>query len=110
MTVEPPLIEFWLEPSASKVRYKRYHTAEGLCHGPGRDSGIGDWRDKMPVGRSSTEQRIQAADFRSDRPIRPWRKQLACVLRIGAGHHAASKRIGSDEFFWTLIVPERSRR
>jgi len=49
VTFGTPSIEFWLERSEEKVRYKRYHTTEGLCTVMVSDFGIGIARDMMPT-------------------------------------------------------------
>jgi len=108
ITSEPPMVEFWLEPSDAKVRYKRYHTTEGLCTVVVQDSGVGILREEMP----ST-----ILDLNSD-------SKLQAFEAIGQFGHGGSSSLafcesalvitqprvsaGSGDFSWTLIVPERA--
>lgn len=108
VSFDPPCLEFWLEPSEAKVRYKRYHTTEGLCTVLVNDFGMGIARDVMP----ST-----ILDLNSD-------SKLQAFEAIGQFGHGGSSslafcesvlvvsqpRLGQsdcDEFSWTLVVPER---
>ncbi len=103
-----PSIQFWLEHSDAKVRYKRYHTAEGLCTVLVHDFGMGIARDVMP----ST-----ILDLNSDSKLRAFEA-------IGQFGHGGSSSLAfcesalivsqsrfaksdDDEFCWTLVVPER---
>jgi hypothetical protein len=108
VTFGAPIVEFWLEEGNARVRHKRHHTHEGLCTALVSDSGIGIDREEMPR---------TVLDLNSD-------SKLRIFEAIGQFGHGGSSSLafcesvlvvsqprGSvrpTEFYWTLIVPERS--
>lgn len=108
ITFEMPEVQLWLEKKDVSRRFKRYQGDTGLCTVLVRDTSLGIARDDMP-------RTILALN--SDSKLQMWE----AIGQFGHGGSSAldfcesclvvtQPRFGvvADEFYWTLIFPERS--
>ena len=106
-TIAKPLIEFWPEAAESKHRFRKHNPSDGLVSVLVRDFGTGLPRARMPdtILSLNTEAKLQ---------------EFEAIGQFGHGGSSAlafcescliitQPRLNStsDEFYWTLIFPER---
>ena len=107
-TIAKPVIEFWPEPAESKHRFRKHNPADGLVSVLVRDFGTGLSRERMPETILSLNTEAKLQEFEA----------------IGQFGHGGSSALAfcescliitqprfdaSDEFYWTLIFPEREQ-
>lgn len=105
--IAKPVIEFWPEAPESKHRFRKHNPTDGLVSVLVRDFGTGLTRAKMPETILSLNTEAKLQEFEA----------------IGQFGHGGSSALAfcesclivaqprfdgvSDEFYWTLIFPER---
>jgi hypothetical protein len=106
ISFDKPVVQFWSDPDAPTLRFRKYHPREGLVTAMVRDTSLGIAREKMPR---------TILDLNSDDKL----KSFEAIGQFGHGGSSAlafcelclvltAPRFESSQenVFWTLIFPE----